>query len=110
MVGCGGGERSEPSQADVARVSAAIDDIVVQCRMASAGFVEGVDTRTLQGHVDTLVRTYERVRPDAPILIEGLPGETRRTTMRERLRFALRRLDGCSPPLAASVRDALGAS
>ncbi len=107
-AGCGGEEpRQEPSQRDVVAVSASVGDIVLQCREAAAGFTEGPDARTLERDVDTLVATYGRVQPEAPIIIEGLPGETRRTTMRERLAFALRRLDRCSPPQAARVREAL---
>jgi hypothetical protein len=106
-AGCGGEERVEPSQRDVVMVARSIDDIVFQCRSAAAGFIAGPDARTLRRNVDTLVRTYERVRPDAAIYVEGLPGQLRKTTVGEQMRFALRRLRRCAPSQAARVRGAL---
>jgi hypothetical protein len=108
LAACGGGSsappRRAPTQPDVARVAAAMSDIVLQCQSVQAGLASRVDAGALRSDVDALLGVYRRVRPDAKLTIGPL-----HTTPRRELELARANLrgDGCSPADARRVATAL---
>lgn len=110
LAACGGSTRRAPTQRDVARILAAMSDIVYECQSVAAGYVAGADEPSLRRDVDALLTAYRKVRGDAPFAIPAAGGHGERTTLRKQLGLAESNLkDGdCSPAqarrIAASIR------
>jgi hypothetical protein len=109
-AGCGGANKRAPTQRDVGAIAAAVSDIVTQCQSVAAGFIAGPDATSLRRDVDALVRTYERVRPNARFVLGASSGVTLATTPRKELSVAEENLAvaGCAPRQATRLHGALG--
>jgi hypothetical protein len=102
-VGCGGGDsKPQPSQRDIAVITAAVSDIVYQCQAAAAQFIAGPDRKALTRDVDRLVSAAGRLEADAPFR----PARGSRTTLRAQLAIATRSLRArCSPDQATRLGE-----
>jgi hypothetical protein len=108
--GCGGAAARAPTQQDAIAVGAAVSDIVYQCQSVAAGFTASPDSRLLRKDVDTLLRTYHSVRPDAPFVIGSSSGVPVTTNLRRTLALAAANLATatCAPQQARRLQSALG--
>jgi hypothetical protein len=103
-LSCDGDEpKVAPDQRDATRVVAAVSDVVYQCSSVEAGYTDRVEVRQVERDVDTLVRAWDRLRPDSPFRTA-----TGRTTLRRQASVAVRRLEeGCVPKEATRLRKAM---
>jgi hypothetical protein len=112
LCACGGAaSKPPPTHHDVARIVAAMSDIVYQCQSVAAGFVAAADQPALRQDVDALLSAFRRVRGDAPFAIGATSGQGQRTTLRKQLTLAEGNLTdgGCSPGQARRIASAVGA-
>jgi hypothetical protein len=103
-LSCDGDEpKVAPDQRDATRIVAAVSDVVYQCSSVEAGYTDRVEARQVERDVDTLVRAWDRLRPDSRFRTA-----TGRTTLRQQARIAVRRLgEGCAPKEATRLREAM---
>ena len=108
-TGCGGSPKQAPTQQDANTIGTSVSDIIYQCQSVAAGYVASPNNVTLARDVGALLKSYQRVRPNASFAIKAASGPSLTTTLRRELALAEANLTpGCSRGQARRLRRGVG--
>jgi hypothetical protein len=93
----------------VARITAAVSDIVYQCQSVASGFIAAPDATSLAKDVNALMDADRRVLSNVTFVVGSPAGITRRTTLSREIALAEHNLltGDCSRAQAERLQRAL---